>query len=136
MQSTIIFPHIPKCAGSSLLQQFDAAGIKLFLDYDKPPSQTNKFLQTECERRNRECQLLDFGGFDLVFGHFPLGRYTRSGYRYVTLLRDPLERAISHFNYWKNLPASNLLAVSRNPVITGIQSGENERRDAHRKKWL
>jgi hypothetical protein len=120
---TIIFPHIPKCAGTSLLRQFDASGIKLFLDYDKPPN-LSKFYQADCERRNRECQLLNFEEFDLVFGHFPLDRYRRPVYRYVTLLRDPLERAISHFNYWKNLPASNLLAIHRNPIIRRIKSGE------------
>ena len=124
MNNTIIFPHIPKCAGTSLLRQFEVADINLFLDYDKPPHCTSKFFQADCERRNRECQFLDFGGFDLVFGHFPLDRYKHLTYRYVTILRDPLERAISYFNYWKNMPASNLLAIYRDPIITGIQSGE------------
>jgi hypothetical protein len=121
---TIIFPHLPKCAGTSLLHQFNTANLKMFVDYDVPPHPTNKFFQNGCERRNRECKLLDFGNFDLVYGHFPISRYSQSSYRYVVLLRDPLERAISHFNFWKNLPASNYLAIHRNPIITRIQNSE------------
>ena len=124
MGNVLIFPHIFKCGGTSLLKQFSAANIKLFVDNDHPPHRTNKFFLEQCERRNRECQLLDFVNFDLVFGHLPVDRYKRDTYRYVTLLRDLLDRAISHFFYWKNLPSSNLLAVHRNPIIAGIKSGK------------
>jgi hypothetical protein len=120
---TIIFPHIPKCGGTSILQELGESGLKVYLDYDHPPNPTNAYMQRECGRRNREHQMLDFSNFDIVFGHYPIERYNRGSYSYVTLLRDPLERAISHFNYWKELPATNMLAVQRNPIISGIQTG-------------
>lgn len=34
--ATIIFPHIPKSAGTSLKTQLEQSHLKLFLDYDHP----------------------------------------------------------------------------------------------------
>jgi hypothetical protein len=120
----IIFPHVPKCGGTSLLNQFKNADIKVFLDYDRQP-QTTKYFQDECERRNWEFSFLDFSHFDLVFGHFPITRYDSDHYHYVTLLRHPLERAISHYFYWKNqLPETNLIAIAREPIILDIKKGK------------
>ncbi len=121
----IIFPHIPKCAGSSLKQQLEEAGVSAFFDYDAPPSLTQPFQIMQCEQRNQDFNRLDFSDFDLVFGHFPLARYRSAKYRYVCLLRDPLERALSHFFFWKNkLPESNAVAISRNPIILDIKKGK------------
>jgi hypothetical protein len=99
---TIIFPHVPKCGGTSIAVQLEAAnGVKLLLDYDAPPM-LNPFHARKCERRNREFALLDFRPFDVVYGHFPLERYRSPDYRYVTLVREPLERAVSQFNFLVN----------------------------------
>jgi hypothetical protein len=119
----LIFPHIPKCSGSSLRAQFESSPLKVYFDYDKPPHDKS-FFQKECERRNRDASMLDFGAFDLVFGHFPIQRYDKDNYQYIALLRHPIERAISHFFYWKNvLPESNQLALHRNPIISEIKNG-------------
>lgn len=120
----IIFPHIPKCFGTSLKTQLEQADIRIFFDYDHPPHHAAYF-QKACERRNRDYSLLDFGSFDLVFGHFPIQRYCRPNYRYITLLRDPLERAVSQFFYLKyGIPADNRLAFVRNPDLEKIQRGQ------------
>jgi len=120
----IIFPHIPKCGGSSLKSQLETSNLKVYFDYDWPPN-NNKYFRKQCERRNREASLLDFGGFDVVFGHFPAERYIRDNYRYVTLMRHPVDRAVSHYSYWKNvLPKSNALALSRYPIIQQIKQGK------------
>lgn len=122
-QKCTIFPHVPKCGGTSLKSQFEQSGLDVFFDYEYPP-EGGKYFRGECERRNRESSLLDFGVFDLVFGHFPVTRYFRDNYRYVTLLRNPLDRAVSHFFYWKNvLPETNLVAINRAPIIRGIKDG-------------
>lgn len=121
--SCTTFPRIPKCAGASIRKQLLEAGIKLFLDHDHPPHRM-PFFAAGCQRRNRECELLDFNAVDMVFGHFPARRYRRPRYRLVLLLREPLQRALSQYSYWKNiLPATNLLALHRNPVIRGIKAG-------------
>ena len=119
----VIFPHIPKCSGSSLKSQFENSSLKVYFDYDKPPHDM-KFFSKECERRNCEADLLDFSAFNLVFGHFPIHRYNRENYKYITILRHPVDRAISNFFYWKNVvPESNKLALYRNPIITDIKDG-------------
>lgn len=120
----IIFPHIPKCFGTSLRTQLEQADIRVFFDYDHPPHHAAYF-QKACQRRNWEYSQLDFGSFDLVFGHFPVERYCRPNYRYITLLREPLERAVSQFFYWKyGIPAENRLAFVRNPDLEKIQRGQ------------
>ncbi|MEM9776406.1 MAG: hypothetical protein AAF902_17650, partial [Chloroflexota bacterium] len=60
--------------------------------------------------RNWESSLLDFSNFDLVFGHFPIERYrgNPNQYHYVTLMRDPIERIVSHYFYAKNRPQENV----------------------------
>lgn len=121
---TIVFPHIPKCAGTSLRQQFEASPLSVFLDYDHPPHHS-KYYREACARRNREFEPLDFRRHDLIYGHFPIERYCGDQYRYVALLRHPVERAISHFFYWKNsLPLTNLTALHRDPIIREIKTGD------------
>jgi hypothetical protein len=41
-KKTIIVPHIPKCAGSTLKQQLvEDRNLNIFLDYDHPPHHNN-----------------------------------------------------------------------------------------------
>jgi hypothetical protein len=88
------------------------------------PPHINKFFRNACETRNKEASFLDFSLFDLVFGHFPINRYKSNNYKYVTLLRHPVDRAISQYFYWKNIvPENNLLALYRYPTITDIKNG-------------
>lgn len=123
-KNCIIFPHIPKCGGTSLKAQIENSELETYFDYDRPPRDIAGH-DPACDRRNREAALLDFGAFDLVFGHFPVHRYEREHYRYITLLRDPLERAASHYFYWKNvLPTSNTAAIASSPVIRDIKDGK------------
>lgn len=89
---TYVFPHVPKCGGTSLLKNLQQTGLALFLDYDAivgPPM----------HRRNAEFARLDFSPFDVIYGHFPVNRYQGSKYQYVALVRDPIERSISSFHY-------------------------------------
>jgi hypothetical protein len=95
---TIIFPHVPKAGGTSIKTQIEQSGLKTFMDYDAPPG-VALWPRMQSERRNTECGLLDFSNFDIVFGHFPVERYDRPGYRYVALVRDPYSRIISQLNY-------------------------------------
>lgn len=97
-RTTYIFPHIPKCAGTSIQKQLEASGLRVFFDYEAPPGLAD-WHKRRCERRNADFDLLDFSAFDVVFGHFPILRYQRPNYRYIAQLRDPYERAISHYAY-------------------------------------
>jgi hypothetical protein len=118
---TVIFPHIPKCAGTSLKAAFENSKLNVFFDYDHPPS-VRIYYRNSCERRNREFQNLDFSAFDLVYGHFPMKRYSRDTYCKVCLLRHPLDRAISHYNYFKyNVPWENTIAFAKEPSLKEIK---------------
>lgn len=120
---TLYFPHIPKCGGSTVRQYLNEADLNCFIDYDATPS-VFKFTAQKCERRNSEFRQLDFRNFDLVYGHFPLSRYRHEN-NVILLLRHPVERAVSHFNYFKHLmPATNYAAMSRNRTIEKVRAGE------------
>ena len=99
--------HLPKTAGTSLRHALRARfGASVMEDYDAPPMQV--------PRGRREWSALVEGfrltkalGSDVVaiHGHFlPLKyRIALRGRpaRYVTWLRNPVERVISHYHYWR-----------------------------------
>lgn len=104
-----VIVHIPKAAGSSLkesiAEQFGAAEI--YFDYHKP-------LSIDPALRKLQCMVMSLktGKISqrIIFGHFLAGKYAqfsgevfqkRQDWRYITFLRDPLQRAISHYHFWK-----------------------------------
>jgi hypothetical protein len=95
----VIFPHVPKVGGTTILKQLRESGLKVYVDYDAPPT-VHTWHRQQCERRNAEARLLDFSAFDVVFGHFPIARYdVDRGYTYAALTRDPYKRAVSDLNF-------------------------------------
>jgi hypothetical protein len=123
VKKPIIFPHIPKCGGTTILKGLENSGKRVFLDYDHPPSHIEYFSNL-CRDRNRDFRELDFSPFDIVYGHFPIERYDVERDQVVLLLRDPVERALSHFYYIRDvLKLTNLWAGLRVPEIHDIKSG-------------
>lgn len=106
-------------------RQLERSDLQVFFDHDHPPSSSD-WLARRCERRNEDFRRLDFAPFDLIFGHFPIDRYRASdGIERIALIRDPVDRAISHFAYFKySLPLTNAVAVQRNPIIKAIKNDE------------
>ncbi|MBU3574772.1 sulfotransferase family 2 domain-containing protein [Polynucleobacter sp. UK-Mo-2m-Kol15] len=87
--NTYFFVHTPKSGGSSFIS---------FIDLNIFP---NRFimLHDACDGFNKEKILLcdsGFGGGHIGFGAHRMIKYPL---KYFTLVRDPLTRAISHFNY-------------------------------------
>ncbi len=96
---TLIVPHIPKSGGTSIAVQLKAHDeSKVFLDYQAPPGRA-PIHQQKVDEVNRWVAARDFSGFTMVFGHFPISRYVGPRYKYAVLVRDPLKRAISEYNY-------------------------------------
>jgi GT2 family glycosyltransferase len=108
----LFFLHIPKTAGSSFRKivaaEFPGSGLLIFpaklmmLSYE---SEDNALTQA------REYM----AKANATFSHFRFGMHRLLGIekaRYITLLRDPVQRAISHYNYLLNeitsLPESQL----------------------------
>ncbi len=115
---TLIFPHIPKCGGTSVRSFLEESNLQLYWDYDAPPHPV-QYLAARAARRNHEHSLLDFSNFDVVFGHFPLKRYMSDKYEVVCLLREPYSRLVSHYNFWKYVVGDE--AICRNPIIQEIR---------------
>jgi len=102
----LISLHLPKTAGSSFLMSLEQHyGERLSRDYaDKP-------INTPMLRRNSgalvNCILNGLRrdeGLECIHGHFLPLKYlfysTRQDVRFVTWLRDPVERLASHYFFW------------------------------------
>lgn len=100
----LISVHLPKTAGTSLLDVYREHfknGLKIDYHYSRLESVP---IGTKC-----------------VHGHFKASKY--AGYpdaRFVTWMRDPVARAVSHYNYWKThgLPKSD-----GNPLRKKVKQG-------------
>lgn len=105
----LIFVHIPKAAGTSLKQAIVAriGEEAVAFKYDRPMSDPPL-------ARKVKCLLASWRAApparSVTFGHFLAGKFARmtaggfvrrDGLRYATFLRDPLQRAVSHFHFWK-----------------------------------
>ena len=103
----IISVHLPKTAGSSfkasLEQHFD---LKVLLDYADLPINTPPF------QRNKNALIsslknadYDFGETECIHGHFMPAKYllmdTARPLTFVTWMRHPVERVISHYYFWQ-----------------------------------
>ena len=119
---TYIFPHVPKCGGTTILKQLAVSGLTIFEDYDAPPKK-GTWQQAAMTRRNREFALLDFAPFDVVFGHFPAIRYDRPHYRYIALVRDPYERAMSQLNFLLARAGTVEISPARKATAADILAG-------------
>ncbi len=100
-----IYQHVPKCAGQSFREVCRGLGLDLVLE--KPPGKANKALWEEFKQS--KVDLASMPSDTMVCGHLihdgirPRERYAEeiaTGHvRIVTLLRDPMERAISAYFY-------------------------------------
>lgn len=100
-----LFLHMPKCAGTSIKRMLETEIIEqVAFDYD------SYFKIPESERSEKIRQSLDSPikciGKEIVYGHFfpvkYIGNTKPANLRLVTILRDPIERLISHYNFWNS----------------------------------
>jgi hypothetical protein len=93
----LIFLHIPKAAGSTLhgvLERHYESGEYLTITF---PEQLKSFMESNTELRSK---------VRLLKGHMPYGmhEYLVGETKYITLLRNPVDRIVSHFYYVKRMP--------------------------------
>lgn len=103
----IISVHLPKTAGTSFAAALEGRfGERLRRDYGDLP------INTPPAKRHRaalEAGLRiasdDYSGVDCIHGHFLPAKYLLLAdsreVRFVTWLRDPVERVVSHYEYWR-----------------------------------
>lgn len=105
-----IFIHIQKTAGTTLTSYLEDA------------YQQNRICPVKLHHQLEELALKeDLTGFDLFCGHFHYGWFQenanfRGDTRYVTLLRDPVKRALSSYHHWMREPNRTYRYVS--PLIS------------------
>jgi hypothetical protein len=120
----IIIPHIPKCAGSSIMVQL-ATRADVHFDYFNHPTwmhapdmQLGAVEQTKLKATLK--QLKDW----IVFGHFAASAYDDLPFDYkVLLIREPFVRAVSHFHYIKQLLPDNDVTRRRHYEVGLIKDG-------------
>lgn len=97
----LIFLHIPKAAGSTLHPVLERHYSKRAYRTISVPDQLEAFKQMPDEERRR---------IRLLKGHMPFGMHTylTGNSRYITLLRHPAERVVSHYYYVKRRPGHYL----------------------------
>lgn len=104
--SPIISLHLPKTAGSSFCASLhEHFGERLYRDYGNGVTRTSAY-----ERLKGALELglkigeQGLGEFLCVHGHFVPIKYwllnARQPLTFVTWLRNPVDRAVSHYHYW------------------------------------
>lgn len=98
----VVSVHIPKAAGSSLLQQFkDSLGErKILLDYEDDPVdlRSRACIEPEAYALN---PIRSISPYKLVYGHFQPAKYDGLfGAFRMTFLRHPVDNVQSIFRFW------------------------------------
>jgi glycosyltransferase involved in cell wall biosynthesis len=99
-EKTIIFLHIPKAAGTTIYsilknQYNDTESYQL--DGSRTPQAAEEFKQLPQERKNK---------IRLLYGHMGFGLHRQFSCKtsYFTLLREPIDRIISHYYFVLRTP--------------------------------
>lgn len=116
---------MPKTAGMSFRASLEAQfGDRFRHDYqDYPLAQPANSRREQARRWGEGAQPADFDGVDCIHGHFLPLKYLQIAETlpccFVTWLREPVARLVSHYYYWQQAydPASDMTSPLHRQVI-------------------
>jgi hypothetical protein len=102
----LISLHLPKTAGMSFGKSLqEHFGNALLLDYKDAPIAATEYTRAK-EALMASVKIADRGlaGYECIHGHFLPIKYLLLNLKiditFVTWMRDPIERMLSHYHYW------------------------------------
>ena len=121
----LISVHMPKTAGLSFRASLEAHfGDRFRHDYqDYPLAQPVAVRREQAQQAGLAARAAVFEGIDCVHGHFLPLKYLQLAKTlpctFVTWLREPVARLVSHYYYWQRAydPASGLTSALHRRVI-------------------
>ncbi len=100
MRTQYYFVHLPKCAGTSLLNSLGRMGERrLIIVSDYPQSKRAALEGLNQQLADRKLSIDDP---DLIFGHdvfYGIHQHSGRPVQYATMMRDPVQRWISQYRY-------------------------------------
>jgi hypothetical protein len=116
----LISLHLPKTAGSSFLDSLEEQYNNSVLhDYSDLPINTTAFRRKQHALRMLVLNgLFPPKGIECIHGHFlPLKYLFCSNVKFITWMRDPIERLGSHYYYWqRSFNPSNAPALHKQVI--------------------
>lgn len=110
----LAFTHIPKTAGSSLRSALkEVYGSRLVLDYETRPREISPWRR----KVNAVLRRLRAPRAQVIYGHFPLGKYRGLARHFGAFFRDPTNRTMSDYFYSQHTHIEPLVYVSRPKAV-------------------
>lgn len=105
--SGFVYIHVPKCGGSSfgaaMRVRFILSQASISLNQGDTRLTGDAYILSDYAARDAELQKLMKRKVRMISGHVRFGQTLRKPeakeYKLITLLRDPMERFVSHYNY-------------------------------------
>lgn len=119
----IVSVHLPKTAGTSFATALEQIfGESLYRDYADLPLNTPHYKRNRAAlKKSLANARKNFRKVECIHGHFlPLKYLLLSDKRditFVTWMREPVERALSHYHFWKRSPNPKKLPPLRRRMI-------------------
>ncbi|MBS3821107.1 MAG: sulfotransferase family 2 domain-containing protein [Phycisphaerae bacterium] len=123
----IVSIHIPKTAGTTFGELLARARQgRVFYDYHSYEYGRGYTYSAEHGRRLREGRAFIEHFFDVIHGHFFQSQYAQlfPSARYVTCLRDPIRRLVSHYRHYLSYSGRTdlgLIAFARQKYVRNMQ---------------